>query len=341
MSVRKNVSIVLIGLYLISCSHAETYPLTDHYDGKVFTNQNKEIEPKGFKDLLKWWLTTKKEKWPDEVSPPVKPIKPIQVNPAGSMIATFVNHATYLVQMDGLNILLDPVWSERVSPLSFAGPKRVHAPGVRFEDLPAIDVVFISHNHYDHMDSETINKLSEKFNPLFIVALKNKKTVEKFGAKKVIELDWWQEHVIDKKTAFIMTPVQHWSSRTPFDKREALWGGLFVKGSKNSFFFGGDTGYGPHFKDIFKKYGEVSLALLPIGAYEPRWFMKDVHMNPEDAVLAHQDLNAKYSLGMHYGTFQLTNEGIETPVQDLEMAKLKHKVFNFSILRAGEQQTFD
>ena len=327
-------------LFSGACASSENkYSLTDHYNGKVFTNQNKEIEPKGFKDLMKWWLGTSKDKWPDEVIPPVIPIKPIERNNESSMIATFINHATYLVQMDGLNILTDPVYSKRVSPVTFAGPKRAHDPGVRFEDLPKIDVVFISHNHYDHMDSATIEKLAERDNPLFIVALKNIETMKKFKAKNIVELDWWQEHKIGD-IRFIMTPVQHWSSRTPFDKREALWGGLLVKGMKNSFFFGGDTGYGPHFVDTFKKYGPVDLALLPIGAYEPRWFMKDVHMNPEDAILAHLDLHAKHSLGMHYGTFQLTNESIEAPLQDLELAKLKHKIENFTVLKPAEQKKF-
>lgn len=329
---------LIFSFLFISCSTATTdYPVTEHYDGKRFYNQDKTIGAKGFKDLLKWWLMTTKDEWPDKIRPPAQVIKP-QPQVSDGALLTFVSHATYLLQYKGLNILTDPVWANRASPLSFAGPKRAQEPGIHFDDLPKIDIVFISHNHYDHMDSETINKLSEKWDPLFVVPLANKEKIESFGAKKIIELDWWQEHKINESFSIILTPAQHWSSRTPFDRFEAFWGGAYFRGPDLSVFFAGDTGYSKHFTEIKKKLGAPRLAILPIGAYEPRWFMKDMHMNPEDAVLAHLDLEAQESLGMHFGTFQLTNEGIDTPVQDLELARIKHKVQNFFYLLPGQQK---
>lgn len=332
------IFILCITFISISCSSARTdYPLSDHYDGNIFYNQDKTIAAKGFKDLLKWWLFTTKEKWPDQIYPPYPVVKP-EAKVEHGMTLTFVNHATYLIQHKGLNILTDPVWAKRASPLAFAGPKRVHDPGVRFEDLPSIDFVFISHNHYDHMDSETIEKLAEKFNPLFIVPLANKEKIKSFGAKKIVELDWWQDYKLSDEFTLILTPAQHWSSRTPFDRFKSFWGGAYFKSESLSLFFAGDTGYSTHFTEIKNRLGIPQIAILPIGSYEPRWFMKDMHMNPEDAVLAHLDLEAKESIGMHFGTFQLTNEGIEVPMQDLELARLKHKVQNFGILRPGQQK---
>lgn len=313
---------------------SENYPMSDHFDGKFFYNQDKTIMPKGFKDLMKWWFLTSGTKWPNDMEE-VLPVVPLPKIEQGIKV-TFIGHENFLIQTEGLNLLTDPVYSERTSPVGFAGPKRAHLPGIRFEDLPHIDVVYISHNHYDHMDSDTIKRLVEKFSPLFITPLGNKENLQSFGAKNIIELDWWQANELKNNLVLTMTPAQHWSGRSPFDRRKALWGSFFLKANNRSIYFAGDTGYGPHFAEIQKRMGDVDLALLPIGAYEPRWFMKDIHMNPEDAVLAHLDLKAKQSLGMHFGMFQLTNEGIDTPLQDLDLAVLKHKVDNFKTLKPGQ-----
>lgn len=318
----------------MSCSSNGPYKISDHYNGKIFFNPNGVGEPKTLIDVMKWKMTGHSDSWPKSVEKLPPQATPVPQS-TDKIIATFVSHATFLLQMDGMNILTDPVWSKRASPLSFAGPSRVHPPGIAMDKLPKIDVVVISHNHYDHMDSETIKDLEEKFSPTFIVPLANAEKMKSFGAKKVIELDWWDATTINE-IKFILTPAQHWSSRTLTDKREALWGAFMIEGTKEKVYFAGDTGYGPHFQETYKKLGAPTLALLPIGAYEPRWFMKDMHMNPEDAVLAHLDLQSKMSLGMHFGTFKLTDEAIDAPVKDLEMAKDKLKVTNFKTLLPGE-----
>lgn len=326
------VLFLCLGASVLNAS--ENYPMSDHFDGKIFYNQDKSIVPKGFKDLMKWWFFTERTKWPKE-EVEVFPIVPLPKIDQGIKV-TYIGHENFLIQTEGLNLLTDPVYSERTSPVGFAGPKRAHLPGIRFEDLPQIDVVYVSHNHYDHMDSDTIKRLSKKFSPLFITPPGNKENLQRFGAHNIIELDWWQTHQLKENLILTMTPAQHWSGRSPFDRRKALWGSFFLKANNRSIYFAGDTGYGPHFTEIQKRQGDIDLALLPIGAYEPRWFMKDIHMNPEDAVLAHLDLKAKQSLGMHFGMFQLTNEGIDTPLQDLDLAVIKHKVDNFKTLKPGQ-----
>lgn len=328
--------VLLFSLYsAVSCSSSgQQYKITDHYDGHVFRNQT-PIEPRGFLDLLKWKLSFKTESWPDKVDPPVTKSIPPERS-LDKLTITFVTHATFLIQIDGLNVLTDPVWSPRTSPFSFAGPKGVHAPGIDFEKLPKIDVVIISHNHYDHMDAKTITDLEKKFSPLFLVPLANAEKIKTFGAKNVKELDWWDALQVSNDVKITLAPAQHWSSRTPFDRMKALWGSYFIEAKKEKIYFAGDTGYGPHFSEIHKKLGAPTVALLPIGAYEPRWFMKDMHMNPEDAVLAHLDLASNFSIGMHFGSFQLTDEAIDTPVKDLEMALDKHKLKNFKTLRPGQ-----
>lgn len=292
------------------------------------------MQMKGMTDMMKWKFSGGDEAWPDKVDTPV-----VQTIPAPSisdkMVVTFVNHATFLIQVDGINILTDPIWAKRASPFSFAGPKRAHEPGIAFEALPKIDIVIISHNHYDHMDAETINKLEQKDSPKFIVPLANFEKMKSFGAKNIIELDWWEPIVLNENLKITLTPSRHWSARSLWDKCESLWGSFFIETKKNKIYFAGDTGYGPHFLETFKRMGAPDLALLPVGAYEPRWFMKDAHVNPEEAVIAHMDLQAKHSIGMHFGTFKLTDEAIDTPLKDLQMAKEKLKVTNFSVLVPG------
>lgn len=322
----------------MSCSSSTKYKITDHYDGKIFFNPDEDSAPKSFFSLLKWKFTSKAEKWPKEIDPPYA--QAIPMASSEKLIITFVNHASFLIQVDGINILTDPIWSKRTSPFSFAGPSRVHPPGIEFENLPKIDLVLISHNHYDHMDSETIKKLEDKFSPKFIVPLANIEKMKSFGAKNIIELDWWDAFTQNSELKIILAPAKHWSSRTLNDKREALWGSFMIESKKEKIYFAGDTGYGPHFLEIHKRLGTPTLSLLPIGAYEPRWFMKGMHMNPEEAVLAHIDLESKMSLGMHFGTFQLTDEAIDAPEKDLLMALTKLKVSNFKTIVPGASLDF-
>ena len=329
----KIILIILLGLHSMSCSSNTKYKNSDHYNGKVFFNPGDQVAPKNFFSFLKWKFTNNPAKWPKKIDPPYT--QAIPVTSSEKLIATFVNHASFLIQVDGINILTDPIWSKRTSPLSFAGPSRVHPPGIDFLKLPKIDLVLISHNHYDHMDSETIRMLEEKFSPIFIVPLGNINKMKSFKAKNIVELDWWNTFDHSSEIKITLTPAKHWSSRTLGDRNEALWGSFMIESKKDKIYFAGDTGHGPHFLEIHKRLGSPTLSLLPIGSYEPRWFMKDMHVNPEEAVLAHIDLDSKLSLGMHFGTFQLTDEAIDAPEKDLSMALDRLKVKNFKIIKPG------
>jgi L-ascorbate metabolism protein UlaG (beta-lactamase superfamily) len=335
----KIIILTFMAVFSMAGRASTEYKISDHYNGKIFFNPGDPTELPGFMDVMKWKLTEKAEKWPKKIispSPQAIP-KPVVTE---KMAVTFVGHASFLLQLDGLNILTDPVWGDKASPVSFAGPRRVHPPGIAFENLPKIDIVVISHNHYDHMDAETISLLEKKFAPHFIVPLANIEKMKSFGATTVSELDWYESININPEFKITLTPARHWSSRTLWDKRAALWGGFFIEGKKEKIFFAGDTAYGPHFAEINKKLGAPTLALLPIGAYAPRWFMKGSHMNPEEAVLSHIDLQAIETIGMHFGTFQLTDEAIDAPVKDLQMAKEKLKIENFKVMDPGQVLEF-
>lgn len=229
---------------------------------------------------------------------------------------TFVGHATVLVQTGGVNLLTDPVWSDRTSPLRFAGPKRVHAPGVAFDDLPSIDIVLVSHNHYDHLDSDTLAALEKAHQPIFITPLGNAACMPKNIARnRIFELDWDHRWHGDNDIMVEAEPVAHWSARIRSDTNAALWAGFTVQIGKRKIYFAGDTGFadGKPFSAAAAKHGDFDAALLPIGAYAPRWFMADAHMDPEEAVAAHRLLGCPPTLGIHFGTFQLTDEAREEP----------------------------
>ncbi len=210
------------------------------------------------------------------------------------------------------------MYSQRAGPLNMFGPRRVRQPAVRFDELPPISTVLLSHNHYDHCDLRTLRQLAERFDPLVVTPLGNGPLVRSTGIGRVEELDWWQGGKL-APVPMTLTPAQHFSARTPFDRNRALWGGFVLVIGGARIFFAGDTAYAPFFPDIRQRLGPIDLALLPIGAYEPRWFMKAVHMNPAEAVQAHIDLDASESVSMHFGTFQLTTEGIDEPVRAVEV----------------------
>jgi L-ascorbate metabolism protein UlaG (beta-lactamase superfamily) len=257
-------------------------------------------------------------------------------------VVTFIGHATFLIQTPGANILTDPVFSERASPVQFAGPRRARLPAVDMQNLPGIDFVLISHNHYDHCDLHSLQALQRRFDPRFITLLGNGRLLQAAGIQKVDELDWWEDffHGPHRITA---TPAQHFSARTPFDRNRALWGGFIVWAGDQPLYFAGDTGYASLFREIRASYGPMCLAMLPIGAYEPRWFMKDIHMNPAEAVLAHCELDAAQSVPMHFGTFQLTPEGIDEPAAALDAALRANGVSpeRFRRLEFGESMRLD
>lgn len=287
---------------------------SDHCDGRRFFN------PNGANGQPVWnvprLLLTPRTRWPSAIAVVPRTPRPIG---ADDVVVTFVGHATFLVQVEATNLLIDPVYAERASPVSFAGPRRVRAPGVRFDDLPAIALVLLSHNHYDHCDLVTLRALDRRFQPQLVAPIGNARLLRAAGIRRVEEIDWWQR-ASAAPLPITLTPAQHFSSRGPFDRNRALWGGFLIEAAGRRILFAGDSGYGPHFGEIAARLGPLDLALLPIGAYEPRWFMKDVHMNPAEAVQAHLDLGARRSIAMHYGTFQLTPEGIDEPVRELANA---------------------
>lgn len=244
---------------------------------------------------------------------------------------TWVGHATLLLQINGKVILTDPQFSDRASPVNFAGPKRYMSVPFTIHDLPQLDYVLISHDHYDHLDDGTVRQIAIKFpNAIFFSPLGYKHWLSKRGVKNIFEMDWWDEREIES-FKFICSPVQHWTKRTLWDNDRKLWSGWSVLAPNFKFFFAGDTGYADHFKKIGEKYGPFDLAAIPIGAYEPRWFMKESHVNPEEAVKVHQDLRAKHSIGIHWGTFILTDEPYDQPPKDLasamKAANLKPETF--------------
>jgi len=255
--------------------------------------------------------------WPEWMDDQVQ--QPPQLNGA-AIAVTFIGHSTFLIQTAAGNILTDPMYSARAGPLNLIGPKRVRHPAVRFDDLPPIAAILLSHNHYDHCDRRTLRMLGERFDPLVVTPLGNGPLLRACGIRRIEELDWWQESEAATMSV-TLTPAFHFSARGPFDRNRALWGGFVVTVQKTRLFFAGDTAYGPFFREVGQRLGRIDLALLPIGAYEPRWFMRAVHMNPAEAVQAHLDLGALQSIGMHFGTFQLTTEGIDEPLGALDEAR--------------------
>jgi L-ascorbate metabolism protein UlaG (beta-lactamase superfamily) len=280
---------------------------------------------------------TRRPRWPSSI--PVEPRRPQKVG-RDEVVVTFVGHATFLIQAGNTTLLTDPVFAERASPVSVAGPRRARAPGIRCDDLPAISLVLLSHNHYDHCDLPALRTLDRRFGAPLVTPLGNGRLLRGAGISHVEELDWWRR-AATAPLPVTLTPAQHFSSRNMLDRNRALWGGFLIEALGRRILFAGDSGYGSHFREIGARLGPIDLALLPIGAYEPRWFMKDIHMNPAEAVQAHFDLGARQSVAMHYGTFQLTPEGIDDPVRALDRALRERGVAGerFRKLDVGESMS--
>ena len=312
---------ILAAVLLPACSLLtdKPYPVSDHSDGSRF--YNRDGSDKGLSDISQflWQSLWNESQWPESLANPEASGIPDRVKTG--IRATYINHATILIQVDGLNILTDPIWSERASPVTFAGPKRIRPPGVAISDLPDIDLILISHNHYDHLDTETLKQLRQRQDkePIIVSGLGNAALLANLGYEKAIELDWKASTSVGTSTVHFVE-CQHRSARGLFDQMRTLWGSFVVETSEGNIYFAGDTGYSPHFKEQGERFGSFALSILPIGAYEPRWFMKDIHLNPEEAVQAHLDLNSERSLGMHFGVFQLTWEAVDQPVLDLKAA---------------------
>ncbi len=304
------------------------YPKSDHCDGTRFFNPEPTVRTGTGKGLTLLGFILQRmrgrpddwAKWPEHIENASYAV------PAGDMAAgcaavTFIGHSCFLIRLPGLTVLTDPVFSERCSPVSFAGPKRVRAPGVALAALPTIDLVLLSHNHYDHMDLASLRTLRKRFPGMRIVTtLGNAAYLARRRLSGAVQLDWWETHELGE-TRITATPARHFAARSLWDRNKTLWGGFMLEHRGMKIYFAGDTGYTKFFGEIRRRLGTPSISLLPIGAYEPRWFMGPVHMNPADAVKAFLDLGGGRAIGMHFGTFQLTAEAIGQPEADLALAK--------------------
>jgi L-ascorbate metabolism protein UlaG (beta-lactamase superfamily) len=342
---------LMLPLLLAACG-TPTYqgPESNHFDGERFFNPERP-QTNTFGTFLKWRFglgehTSQRAVWPTYAAPRgtgaggfAKPAARVE---GAKLVVTAIGHASFLLQTQGLNILLDPVYEDRASPVQFAGPKRITPPGIPFNDLPKIDAVLISHNHYDHLSTPTLKKLVARDNPLIVAPLNNEHFMPQ-GAR-IISKDWGETVEFSPAVKVTLEPMQHWSARTPWDRRKALWAAMTIQTPGGDVYWVGDTGYGlgdkagVWFAEAAAKYPNIRLAILPIGAYEPRWFMQYSHMNPTEAVSAFRHTKAKYAIGHHFGVFQLTDEPWQQPVDDLAVALEAAKVpaTTFRALWAGE-----
>lgn len=294
---------------------------TDHFDGVRFFNPG-GVAPGTLGDLWKWRTTGQRARWPRHLNLPT-PRRPADYVAGSDLRVTMVGHASMLIQVAGLNILTDPVWSDRASPFSFAGPKRVIPPGIGFDDLPPIDIVLVTHNHYDHLDLKTLVALHREHGPHFVTPLGNDTIIHAvIPEAKMSAVDWGERLDYWDGLSIIAEPCHHWSARGISDQCMALWSAFVLETPKGRIYHVGDTGFhdGINYRAAAEKYGSFRLAILPTGAYEPRWFMKGQHQNPEEAVEGFRLLDAAYAIGHHFGTFQLTDEAIDAPVQALAAA---------------------
>lgn len=353
---RGSLSASLLGatFLVVSCSHVNPYydPAKPHHRPEGFQNVDPNaVMPRPFGDFVRW----QRERFSLDIAPPKMDLAPVAPDLAliradsNHFAVTWIGHSTALVQIGNVRVLTDPQFSERASPVQWLGPKRHQPPGIAVADLPRIDVVLISHNHYDHLDEGSVRALNAQKGgaPLFVVPLGLEKWFKDIGITNVKALDWWDRVEVAGAIVYL-TPVQHWSRRALSDTNQSLWGGFVVEGKSHDttrrMFFAGDTGYSAtHFREIGERFGPFDLALIPIGAYEPRWFMSPQHVNPEESVRIHRDIRAKLSIGVHWGTFLLTDEPLDAAVGDLAAALKRAGVREdeFIVLRHGASRQLD
>ena len=350
---RSNEMTALMAAILFTVSCAAQGPTTAmaeppaHHEKNGYKN-TAPYEEHGFFDFLRWWFGggpkeapgVPADQLPAFVPPVIAPdLNSINHAPGDAIQVTWIGHAGFLIQAGGLNILTDPQFSERASPVSFAGPKRLAPPGLAIKDLPKIDAVIVSHNHYDHLDSDTVKALGNA--PRYFVPPGFKPWLKERGITNVQELDWWEWADL-RGLRFHAVPAQHFTNRTLFDRNEALWAGWVIETPVGKIFFSGDTGYAPLFAEIGKQLGPMRLSFIPIGGYSPRWFMKAMHVDPPEAVRIHQDVRSEQSVGMHWATFKLTDEHLSEPPLYLNKALKEAGISEerFIVMKIGETRVF-
>jgi L-ascorbate metabolism protein UlaG (beta-lactamase superfamily) len=337
-----------------------TYPISDHCDGERFFNPHENARP--LRDVIKWARTRQRTAWPKRL-----PLAPHAPPPStvgrGEVAVTFIGHSTFLIRTPSAVILTDPVFTSHAGPFGLMGPRRVRPPAIAPAALPPVDLVLVSHNHYDHLQPSSVRRFAETAAFVAPLGVARQLNVPSEGGsdtmrrgegsspedcsqadpvgsafrRKIHELDWWQSATVGA-AEITCVPAQHFSARTPWDRNRTLWCGYVVRIDGVTMYFAGDSGYSPQFAEIGRRFPAIDVALMPIGAYEPRWFMRPVHMNPDEAVRAHTDVRARVSVGMHFGTFQLTDEEIDEPLRALERARVEHGVEAkvFGVLDFGE-----
>jgi L-ascorbate metabolism protein UlaG (beta-lactamase superfamily) len=333
-------SVFLIAFFIGQAIAAPKYKgeKSDHFDGKKFFNPN-GMNAKEFQDVIKWqskkrekgvWQSTTDFQHGEKPTPSVS---------AGNLRVTYIGHSTVLLQLDGVNILTDPVWYERCSPVQWAGPHRMIPAGIRLEDLPKIDIILQSHNHWDHLDSINLPKIWQRDKPRVYTALGVSQFLNQLGISNTHDMDWWDEAVFNDQIKITCVPAQHFSGRGIADRNATLWAGFVVSSRTNgNIYFAGDSGYGEFFKQIGEKFGTMRLTLIPIGAFKPQWFMGPIHCSPEEAVQIHLDVKAERSLAIHHSTFPLADDGQTEPLDLLQVAKREMGVPDetFFVLKEGK-----
>jgi len=313
-------------------------PITDHFDGKQFYHRGLPRTDKSLFDILRWQLFGKHARYPDKI-PARSGIKPEAHVEA--LRITHIGHASLLIQTAGINIVVDPVWSDRVSPFKALGPRRRNPPTIALADLPPIDVIIVTHNHYDHMDTATIAAIHSQHKPIVISPLGNDTVIHKDAPHVPVETgDWWQSFPLSLDVRVTIVPAYHWSARKFADRRQALWCGFIVDTPSGRIYCAGDTAYqdGKIFSEIRNRCGAPLVAILPIGAYEPRWFMSTQHTDPAEALQIATDVGAAHLLGVHWGTFKLTDEPWDEPPRLLDEAIRRHqgKPIDAQAMRPGD-----
>lgn len=314
-----------------------------NFNGNTFVNMD-SISSKGFWGILKVALTEERGSWKKMPIDETLPLPPKYAE-NGEVKVTFINHSTFLIQVNGINIITDPIWSKRTSPFSWIGPSRYVEPGITFDQLPKVDVILISHNHYDHMDIPTLRRIVERDKPRIFAPLGNSAFLTKNDISGSEDFDWWDEINVKDDISIACVPAQHFSGRGLDDRNKTLWSGWMVKTPYGNIYFAGDTGYGSFVHEISNRFQPIITSIIPIGAYKPRWFMHPVHVDPQQAAQMHIDLQSQQSIGCHFGTFNMAWEGMYEPVEELAQAldSLNIPKNDFLVLKQGAmyEKVFD